>query len=294
MSFKNIKTKIYYFLLLIFVVEAAVLFGKNTINNQTYSKPQVLSATVNLASNKAKITNYKFPILIYHYIEIVKDQKDTIRKSLNIPPSVFEAQIKTLQENGYVFITPKEMDQLKNGQKEISGKPIILSFDDGYGDFYTDIFPILKKYQVKAVAYIVPGFLGKPNYMSWDQVREISQSNLVEIGAHSMHHPSLKDLDKGIAQYEIAESKKELEQTLGMKVSSFAYPFGAFNQQAEDIVNSSGFANAMTTISGVNDNSGNVYLLKRIHPGTRTGNNLISYIENPIVRIVSNVKSQSR
>ncbi len=284
------KTKIYYLLFTLFAVEGLILFCKNTINNQVsqnVKNPQVLAATTNLTSSKTKITDYKFPILIYHYVENVKDQRDTIRKSLNIPPTVFEDQIKTLQKNGYIFVTPKEMDLIKNGQKEVSGRPIIISFDDGYGDFYSDIFPILKKYQVKAVAYIVPGFLDKPNYMSWGQVKEISQSNLVEIGAHTMDHLSLKSLNQTQAQYEISQSKKELEQKLGIQVSSFAYPYGAYNNQAEDLVKSNGFNNASTTNSGINDNLSDKYLLHRIHPGARTGNNLIFYIANPTVKIAS-------
>lgn len=294
MSINKINIKIYYLLLFVFAIEALVFFGKNTINGPIKLQVQSSTPKISLTTTKAKNTSYQFPILIYHYVENVKDKRDTIRKSLNIPPNIFEAQIKTLKENGYIFITPSEMEEIRKGRLAINGKPIILSFDDGYGDFYTDIFPILKKYHIKAVAYIVPGFLDKLNYMSWNQVKEVEQSGFVEIGAHTMHHLALKGLSEDTAQNEIVDSKRVLELSLGRPITSFAYPYGSYSNQTADIAKLSGFQNALTTNSGVNNNLSNQYLLQRIHPGTRIGKDLILYIENPGVKIASIAKNQVR
>src|SRR3989344_9317567 len=147
------------------------------------------------------------PILVYHYVEIVLDEKDTIRKSLNTPPYLFIEQLETLKNAGYTFITASELIDILDGKIALPQKPVLITFDDGYRDFYTDVFPILKRYNVKATAYIVSGFLDKPNYMFIDQLKEIARSGLVEIGAHTVHHYSLKGLEALTVKYEIEESK---------------------------------------------------------------------------------------
>ena len=136
--------------------------------------------------------SYRIPVLMLHYVENVKDKGDTIRISLNDPPSLLESQIKTLVDAGYTFITPSDLADILDGIKLPPDKPIVLSFDDGHRDFYTDAFPILKKYNVKSVIYVITGFLGQPDFLTNDELKEISESGLVEIGAHTVITSHLK------------------------------------------------------------------------------------------------------
>ncbi|MBI2028248.1 MAG: polysaccharide deacetylase family protein [Candidatus Levybacteria bacterium] len=219
------------------------------------------------------------PILIYHYVEYVTDERDTIRKSLNIVPSIFERQVFTLQNAGYTFVTPKDIIDMLDGKLKLPQKPVVLSFDDGYRDFYTDVFPILKKYQAKAVAYIVSGFLDKPNYMFTWQLKEVARSGLVEIGAHTVNHASLKGAPSHLAKYEIEESKKELEKLLNIPIVSFAYPDGQFDESVAKLVEETGFTSAVTTIHGNIANQRNKYFLYRIRPGHNVDNLLLNFLE---------------
>ncbi|MBI2033036.1 MAG: polysaccharide deacetylase family protein [Candidatus Levybacteria bacterium] len=231
-----------------------------------------------LTKTKSSIKR-RIPILIYHYVEIVTDKNDTIRQSMNIQPAILEKQITTLQDAGYTFITPSNIGKMLNGKKEIPKKAVILSFDDGYRDFYTDVLPILKRKQAKAIAYIVPGKLNQINYLfSW-QLHEIYGSGLVEIGAHTVHHMNLKGISYMTAKYEIEESKTMLENMLYIPILSFAYPYGAFDSQAILLVKEAGFTTAVSSISGNDVSESNRYLLYRIHPGYRTGKELISALE---------------
>ncbi len=255
------------------------------VNNLAYPK-QILAKNTNLPQAVASLQNIqnttqttpRIPILIYHYVEIVRDKKDATRKSLDIQPQVLEAQIVTLQKAGYTFITPGDIVQIKSGQIK-NKRPIILSFDDGYRDFYTDVFPILKKYRVKSIAYIVPGFLGHPNYMFWSQIKELDTSGLVELGAHTMHHTMLDTQTPQIAEQEIFQSKLAIQLYLGHDIRSFAYPYGHFNATVENLVKSAGFTTAVTTMSGSNTVSEDMLILRRIHPGASTGVALLSKIE---------------
>ena len=219
------------------------------------------------------------PILIYHYVEYVKDEKDTIRKSLNTPPYLFIKQIETLKNAGYTFITASELIDIMDGKIEPPQKTVIITFDDGYRDFYTDVFPILKKNKIKAVAYIVSGFLDKPNYMFTWQLKEIARSGLVEIGAHTVHHYALRGLNPILAKYEIEESKITLEKLIGSSVVSFAYPDGSFDNQSIKIVREAGFKSAATTMYGFEVSGENKFSLYRIHPGDKTDNYLLNFLE---------------
>lgn len=242
----------------------------------TSSRPPKIAVTKEVVPVPVLPTaNVRVPILVYHYIEFVKDSRDTIRKSLDIIPPTFEAQIKTLKDAGYNFITASDIGLYLDGKKPLASKPIILTFDDGYGDFYTDVFPILKKYNVEATEYVISGVLGKLNYMTLDQVKEIVSSGLVEIGAHTVHHPNLKSLPLESAKKEIEDSKAMLESDLGIKVVSFAYPYGGYNDDLAIIVKKAGFTSAVTTKGGLIVNQDNRYTLHRIHPGAATGEGLL-------------------
>lgn len=247
----------------------ALFYGKETnLQPAAIVRPPIVEAGANVP----------LPILIYHYVEYVRDPGDTIRQSLDIVPHIFEAQVKTLKEAGYTFITPNQIDDLEKGRL-IAQKPIIISFDDGYEDFYTDVLPILEKYDVRAVAYIVSGFVDHKNYLTTDQLKTIVGGKLVEVGAHSVHHLALAKIDPVGAKDEVVYSKDWLEKNFGIKISSFAYPYGSFNTDIVKYVQFAGFKNAMTIVEGANLNLEDEYLLKRIHPGSRVGRDLVNFIE---------------
>ncbi len=153
---------------------------------------------------------FKIPILVYHYVEIVKDPKDTIRKSLDTPPIVLENQLKTLISDQYRFVTLSDISDYLDGRKTAPSKAVAITFDDGYRDFYTDVFPILEKYHVRATAYIVPGFINQQNNLTSSDLKVIANSGLVEIGAHTIDHRSLTGLNKTQEWYEIYQSKVDL------------------------------------------------------------------------------------
>jgi peptidoglycan/xylan/chitin deacetylase (PgdA/CDA1 family) len=224
----------------------------------------------------------RVPILLYHYVEYVQDKRDKMRQSLNIPPNVFEAQVKTLVDAGYTFMTARNLGDVLDGKAPLPQKPVVLTFDDGHWDFYTDVLPILKQYQVKATAYIIPGFIGGSDFMTQPEVQAVVNSGLVDIGAHTVHHVSLKGKLLPIVQYEVDQSKTMLEQTYNLHVVSFAYPNGYFDQQAVQVVKDAGFTTAVSTIPGIEQNQQNRFFLYRLRPGYRTGQSLLEYLQQSV------------
>lgn len=221
----------------------------------------------------------RVPILIYHYVEYVADKKDKIRQSLNVPPYILRAQIKTLKGDGYNFITTSDIVDALSGKIKLPPKPIVLTFDDGYMDFYTDVYPILKKENVKAVQYVIVDFLDRPNFMFGFQLQEISKNHLVEIGAHTMDHVWLKGLNKNTVDYQVEQSKITLEKLIGRPVVSFAYPYGAFDRQALEAARQAGFTNAVSTVPGVFHTNDTQYFLYRVKQGYRTGQILLDFLK---------------
>ncbi|OGH27959.1 MAG: hypothetical protein A3E12_02580 [Candidatus Levybacteria bacterium RIFCSPHIGHO2_12_FULL_39_9] len=218
----------------------------------------------------------KVPIFLYHYVEYVKN--DPKKENFATPPNVLQAQIKTLKTAGYTFVAPDDLIKDLLGELVLPKKIIILSFDDGYSDFYTDVFPILKKEKVKAVVYVVANFLNQENYLSTFQVKEIAKSSLVEIGSHTLNHTWLKDINKKTAEYEIAQSKKVLEDMTGLSVNSFAYPYGALDRRTINMVKNAGYTNAVSTIPGIKQTIRNKFFLYRLRPGYKTGMELIKFL----------------
>ncbi len=239
------------------------------VQKEIAKQPQVasLSATLHV------------PILMYHYVEYVQNKKDKERQLLNVNPNIFEEQIQTLLSAGYTFITAKDLGDILNGTMQLPKNPVILTFDDGHWDLDTNVLPILKKYNIHATAYIVPGFVGtNSDSLTPQELQDVINSGLVDVGAHTVHHISLKGKPLAQAQYEIDTSKNMLEQKYHIHVYSFAYPYGTFDQQTIQLVKQAGFTTAASTIAGNEQSNQNRYFLFRVRPGYMTGQALLNYL----------------
>ena len=212
---------------------------------------------------------WRIPIIMYHYVEPQKNDGDTIRRSLTIPPDLFEKQLQTITENNIPTYFVRDIPDIFTGDKEYIADPsVILTFDDGYQDFYTVVFPLLKKYNVKATVYVISRFLDWKDFLTTKQLKELSESSLVEIGAHTLNHAYLKSISKKIAVYQIVESKRELEELLGKPVETFAYPYGEFDPETIQIVKEASYSAAVSVAPGMEQSSANRYYLYRIRAGS--------------------------
>lgn len=206
---------------------------------------------------------------MYHYVEY-SDPKDPGRVKLSISPSVFENQLKAMQKDNFQTIFARDISNVISQKND---KKIVLTFDDGYEDFYYYVFPLLKKYQMKGTIYIIYNFIGKKDYLNEFQIKEMIASGLVELGAHTLNHAYLKDMKENLAWKEIYDCKILLEKMFAVPVPSFAYPFGAFNKETVNLVRKAGYTNAVSVIPGIMQSDTNDLFLFRIRPGyINTGN----------------------
>jgi peptidoglycan/xylan/chitin deacetylase (PgdA/CDA1 family) len=197
------------------------------------------------------------PVLAYHKV-------DAAGTPLSLTLSEFEQQISYLAESGYHAITPDQlMGYLKYG-RALPDNPILITFDDGYRDNYTNAYFILKKYGYTATFFLVTDLIGNDDrYMTWDQVREMQKNGFV-FGSHTVSHRPLTKMSPDEALAELTGSAAEMERQLGARPRYFAYPTGAYNLRIEEAVRQAGYRAAFTTRYGQVGLESDPYALERI------------------------------
>jgi peptidoglycan/xylan/chitin deacetylase (PgdA/CDA1 family) len=208
--------------------------------------------------------SFTLPILTYHYIGNNPNPKDTARDNLSVSPDKFDAQMGYLAQNGYTPITFDTLYVAMTAGGALPTKPVILTFDDGYIDFYINAYPILRKYNFKAVSFIPTGLMDTGYYLHWSQIKEMQSSGLISFEAHSVHHSNLTALSSTDLKYEITESKRKLEEETGTKVNFFAYPYGSSNAYVWQAVKEAGYQGAVGTWSGKSMTPQYIFNLPRI------------------------------
>lgn len=190
------------------------------------------------------------PILMYHYVRVVTDPKDTIGINLSVKPELFAQQMRYLAENGYTTLTMSDVYAILAGRQPLPPKPIALTFDDGYRDFYTAAWPVLRQYNFKATSYVVSGFIDADPYMTWAMIKDLDASGQIEIGVHTINHADLAALSQARRWQEISGSKAAIERGLGHPVTAFCYPAGKYDAGVIELVRKAGFLTATTVEFG--------------------------------------------
>lgn len=220
--------------------------GVPLTGGRTWSFTTMAAPPIALPPGPASI---RVPILTYHYIRISTDVRDRLGFALSVTPSDFAAQMDWLAGNGYHPITTEDLYAYLSGARGLPSRPVILTFDDGYTDFYTTALPILRSHDFSAVAYIISNFVGQPGYMTAAQIAEADHQG-IEIGSHTMSHPNLARLPAATVHAEVTGSKQALEAMVGHPVASFCYPSGKFTSFVAGEVAAAGYHDATTTAFG--------------------------------------------
>lgn len=201
----------------------------------------------------AHIQMKKVPILMYHSISCNASSRF---RQFTVSPASFAEQMAYLHQHGYAPMTITQYVGVRSqGGTALPERPVVLTFDDGFADFFTDALPVLKKYNFTATLYVSTAFIDGVSrwlrherettrlMLTWEQLTEISSSG-IECGAHSHSHPQLDVLSRRVARDEILQSKRLLEDHLGRQVFSFAYPYGYYTAQVRQFVREAGYTSA--------------------------------------------------
>ena len=132
------------------------------------------------AQSQLDARQVRVPILMYHYVRTNPIARDLVGADLSVEPQSFAREMLMLSKAGMHTITFDDLYAALTQGHELPSHPVILTFDDGYEDFYTAAFPVLQALQMKATSFIITGKAGWKGYMTWDQMREIDRSGLVQ------------------------------------------------------------------------------------------------------------------
>lgn len=203
--------------------------------------------SLNLAFADNSIT---VPVLTYHVLNPVTPS------SMTITPERFETQVKWLKDNGYTVIPLKLLVSYLQGKNvTLPAKPVVITADDGWKCDYTYLYPIARKYNIPVTLFIYPGTISEgKNSLSWGQVKELMNSGLFDIQGHTYTHPNFKQAKKhmsagayeNLVHKELFDSKKVLENKLGIKVDFLAWPFGIYDSYLEQQAARAGYTMAFT------------------------------------------------
>src|SRR6267143_1024418 len=224
---------------------------------------------VEVAPSKAPIPSGPVtyvPILYYHYIRINPNPRDRAGFSLSTPPAMFQSQLQYLANHGFHVIALHDAVVAIKNHSGLPSRPIVLTFDDGYADFFTTAVPILQSHGFTATSFVISGRLGWAGFMTPNQVVAADSMGFT-IGAHTVDHVALAAQAPARATWEMKQSKLTLEELLGHPVLDFAYPYGSFNPYDMTQAKSLGFETAASTMSGSLHSAGQLFLLSRMRIG---------------------------
>jgi peptidoglycan/xylan/chitin deacetylase (PgdA/CDA1 family) len=188
---------------------------------------------------------------MYHRIDYLRPTLPAITRRLTVDPGDFAAQMRWLEAHRYHTITQLQLfDALEHGAP-LPPKPLMLTFDDGYRDVFGKAMPVMRRLHLHATAYVITGRIGgrDPSFLTWGMLSSLER-NGVEIGSHTVHHLELPSLSDSQALEELLVSRHALEHHLGHPVQWFAYPAGAEDAHAVELVRRAGYVLAVTTQPG--------------------------------------------
>lgn len=191
----------------------------------------------------------RIPILMYHRIANVPGERNSLS------PEKFEEQLDYLKKHGYTTITMNELYQHYMQKIPLPSRPVILTFDDGYEDNYSNALPLLRERDMKATVFPIVNWIGKENKweefkhqttrtMDWAELHKWQAAGM-EIGCHTLDHPCLTKCDTNRLEQELMNSKAFLEKNLGAPIDFLCYPYGFFDDKTIAVAKQSGYKGAL-------------------------------------------------
>lgn len=189
----------------------------------------------------------QLPTLMYHHIQTKESATPKKQLGLTVFTDVFTSQMQYLKSKGYNTLSLSDLINFFDAGITPPKHSVLLTFDDGYADFYTDAYPVLSGLGFKATMFVPTGLVGNPDYMTWDQIT--SMNNNILFANHTWSHANV-GISTEKMKYEISTADTQLSAHGLNNPKTFAYPYGLDSHQAEIYLNSLGYKVAFSTTPG--------------------------------------------
>jgi peptidoglycan/xylan/chitin deacetylase (PgdA/CDA1 family) len=210
------------------------------------------------------VSPLRVPVLMYHEIADTSATPDPFAVS----PDVFADQLAYLRDAGFNTVTAGALSGIvTDGAGDLPARPVVLTFDDGYGDFYTQALPLLRQHGFTATVFQTTGWVGKEDeakrMLNWRELAEAEQAG-IEVGAHTCTHPQLDQLPENLMREELYISKSLLEDNLGLKVPGLAYPYGYSSARVRRVARELGYEYAYAVGNSLTTGAADPFALPRL------------------------------
>lgn len=190
------------------------------------------------------------PVLCYHRFG------PKFADSMTTTTPVFAAQLQWLKDNGYTVIPLRTLVNYLLGQgPPPPPKAVVITADDAHKTVYTDMLPLVKKYNIPVTLFVYPSAVSRASYvMTWEQLQELKDTGLFDIQSHTFWHPNFKKEKKKLKPEEyqklvndqLVKSKASLERRFGQTVDILAWPFGIYDEELEQAAAKAGYVAAFS------------------------------------------------
>ncbi len=212
------------------------------------------------------VSAVRLPIIMYH--AVLKDPQRA--NEYTVSPAQVEKDMLYLKNQGYTAVLPGELVDYVNGKTELPDKPIMITFDDGYYSSLVYVLPILKRLDMKAVVSVVGSYTQKASelmdqnpayaYLAWEDICALEESGRVEVASHTyaLHttkngregvkrkHWESREAHETVLKSDIEVFETAMEQHCGVPITTFAYPFGSWDDDTEAVLRKTGFTVTLT------------------------------------------------
>ncbi len=248
------------------------LLATDVITKERTEESEETAGSDNLAYENSKDkyvlgASVSVPVLMYHYIRVNPNPSDRVGYNLSVTPANFSQQMDYLVSHGYHTISLDELGNALLNHGSLPSKPIVITFDDSYADAHDAALPVLRSHRLKAVSFVITGFVGIPGFLTWKQIDEMKNSGVFTFGAHTVHHYALTSLSQSGIQSEVVDSKNTLQSHLGYDVRWLAYPYGNVNDVVASVTQQARYIGAFGTNYGTYQSTDKMFKLPRVRIG---------------------------
>ena len=252
--------------------------GTGSKNEKMADSSNNVVATLNkksMADLATILSKREVPVLCYHHIRDAKPRDSENMKSYSVSPSAFASQMKALSDSGFTSILPDQLYDYLLYNGVLPPKPVMITFDDTDGEQYSIGAAEMQKFGFRGVFFIMTVAINRPNYMTKEQIRNLSDSGHV-IAAHTWDHHMVTKYAETDWDIQLSKPTKQLEAITGKPVKYFAYPFGLWNKAAIPELKSRGYQLAFI-LSTKRDSTEPLHTIRRmIVPGTWSTNGMFT------------------
>lgn len=245
---------------------------RNTVNQSENQNNENQSVVKTQQNEERTFTNApliyngsSIPVLMFHSIT------DVTGNEVQLSKGKFKQEMQYLKDKGYTTLTLTELYDFFEKNKPIPQKSVVITFDDGYVDNYTNAYPILKEFGFKATIFDITGTVDtSAAYLTSAQLKELD-SNGIDIQPHTVNHVDLNKVSYDVQYKELKDSKDFLEKLLGKTIKFVAYPDGEWNQDTIKAVKDIGYTMAFTTAGTWSNKQNGIYTLYRVYVSANFG-----------------------